>query len=321
MSEDREPAFGGAGLPVEVPHARHHDFTSAITGHGYRIFVAIPPVEPPAGGFSVLYLLDGNFAFTTAVYVVGGLLLGGEIRPTVVVGIGYQTVEPAALGARRFEDLATPATPDWIATLLEHAPSGIPGLSVDTGCNVDRFLRVIEEEIKPAVAGLTNINSADQVLMGHSLGGLAVLRALFAAPRSFRSFAAGSPSIWWADGNVLAAEPEFAAEVTTGRAQPSVFIAAGGDEQAVTAAAVRYYGSEARAADVVGLARMVENASELGQRLSLLRGGPGFSVRTVVFAEEGHMSVIPAFISRGVRHSLGVDAGPVEPSRTQLAGT
>lgn len=319
MNATRGPAFGGTGAPIEVPHARQFDFTSEITGHEYRIFVAIPPVEPPAGGFSVLYLLDGNFAFTTAAYVVGGLLMGGEIRPTVVVGIGYQTIEPAALGARRFKDLATPATPEWIAALLARAPSGIPGLAPDTACDVDGFLRVIEEEIKPAVAGLAKIDATDAVLLGHSLGGLAVIRALFAAPRSFRSFAAGSPSIWWAGGNVLAAEPTFVADVAAGRAQPTVFIAAGGEEQAVTPAAMRYYGSESRAAEAVGLARMVDNASELGQRLSLLRGGPGFSVRTVVFDEESHMSVIPAFISRGVRHALGVD-GLVDPPPVSGSG-
>jgi len=319
LSATRGPAFGGTGAPIEVPHASQFDFTSEITGHEYRIFVAVPPVEPPAGGFSVLYLLDGNFAFTTAAYAVGGLLLGGEIRPTVVVGIGYQTVEPVVLGARRFKDLATPATPEWIAALLSRAPSGIPGLAPDTACNVDGFLRVIEEEIKPAIAGLADINATDTVLMGHSLGGLAVIRALFAAPRSFRSFAAGSPSIWWAGGNVLAAEPAFAAAVAAGHAQPSVFIAAGGDEQTVTQAAVRYYGSEPRAAEAVGLARMVDNAAELGQRLSLLRGGPRFSVRTVVFAEESHMSVIPTFITRGVRHALGVD-GSVDLSPVSQSG-
>ena len=307
MNTVRGPAFHGAGLPVEVPRSRSYDFTSGITGNDYRIFVSIPPVEPPEGGFSVVYLLDGNFAFSTAVFVVGGLLLGGEIRPTVVVGIGYQNTEPAALSAQRFEDLATKTTPEWIGALLEFAPSGIPGLTVDTVCDVDRFLRVIEEEIKPAVAGLAKINGADQMLMGHSLGGLAVIRALFATPHSFRSFAAGSPSIWWGGGNVLAAEADFADAVASGRTQPRVFIAAGGDEQAVTPAALRYYGSEGRAADALRHVRMVDNAKELGQRLSLLRGGPQFSVRTVVFAEESHMSVIPAYISRGARLLLGVD--------------
>jgi hypothetical protein len=302
-----EPVFHGAGLPVEVPYASYYDFTSAVTGRDYRIFVSIPPVEPPVGGYAVLYLLDGNSAFTTAAYVVGGLLLGGEIRPTVVVGIGYQTVEPAALGAARFGDLATLATPDWIAALLKRAPSGIPGLSVDTVCEVDRFLQVVETEIKPAVARLTRIDASNQALMGHSLGGLTVIRALFSAPQSFRSFAAGSPSIWWAGGNVLAAESQFAAEVTAGRAQPRVLIATGGDEQAVTPAAARYYGSEALAKEAVDVARIVDNASELGQRLSLLMDGSRFLVRTIVFAEESHMSVVPAFITRGVRYSFSTD--------------
>ena len=313
MTTTGELAFSGQGLPVEVPRSSYYDFTSRITGHDYRIFVAIPPADPPAEGFPALYLLDGNYAFPTAVAVASGLALGGDIRPAVIVGIGYQTVEPAALGAMRFNDLATQATADWIGGLLGHAPDGIPGLTIETICSVDQFLRVIEEEIKPAIAALARVDSGNQTLMGHSLGGLTVIRALFAAPDAFRSFAAGSPSIWWGDRGVLATEPAFAEAVQAGRAQPRVLIAAGGEEQTVTAAAIRFYGTEANAQEILRFVRMVDNASELGHRLEVIPGGPGYAVRTVMFAEEGHMSVIPAFISRGVRFALGFDACAATP--------
>jgi hypothetical protein len=52
---------------------------------------------------------------------------------------------------------------------------------------------------------------------------------------------------------------------------------------------------------------MVGNARALGQRLETLKGGNGYVAETVVFTDEGHVSVLPAAISRGLQFALGVD--------------
>ncbi len=45
---------------------------------------------------------------------------------------------------------------------------------------------------------------------------------------------------------------------------------------------------------------MVDNAHALAKRLGTVRGGPGYSVRYALFAQETHLSGIAAATSRGV---------------------
>jgi predicted alpha/beta superfamily hydrolase len=293
----------GKAARFELPGALIYNFESAITGRNHRLFVSIPDAPSPPNGFPVLYLFDGNLSFATAAEIVRGLSLAGEVQAAVVVGIGYQSKDLAPPMLVRFTDLSLPATPEWIASL----PFNVPGLTADSTGGVDNFLRVIESEIKPAIGALAKIDPAHQTLLGHSLGGSAVLRALFTAPRTFRTFAALSPAIWWSERVVLSAEANFSHEVASGAAQPRVFISVGGLEDSPTPASLRFFKSEAEAFKSTASNRMVGNVEDLGARLAAIRGGPAYSVSTVVFPEESHSSVIPAAISRAVRFAIGVD--------------
>jgi uncharacterized protein len=89
---------------------------------------------------------------------------------------------------------------------------------------------VLETEIKPKVAATIRVNAAEQALFGHSIAGLAVLRALFTEPTAFRTFIAASPSIWWNADAVLTDERKFGTVVESGRASPRVHITVGADE-------------------------------------------------------------------------------------------
>ena len=133
--------------------------------------------------------------------------------------------------------------------------------------------------------------------------------------------AAGSPSIWWGNGSVLADEPHLTATVTAGHAQPRIFLGVGEEEQKLTRSALRFYGSKEAAESALQFVRMVDNAVELGQRLASLRGSARFEVSTVVFADEDHISVIPALISRAARFTLSSEgtAPAFQPSGESTA--
>src|SRR5262245_56716029 len=78
-----------------VPGAFQYD-TVSRRGACYRIFVHEPPGAPPSGGFPVLYVLDGNAHFTTAVATVAMQMRRPEVTgvpASVIVGIGYPTDE------------------------------------------------------------------------------------------------------------------------------------------------------------------------------------------------------------------------------------
>lgn len=296
--------------PVEVKGATYWDLASKITGRTYRIFVSTPESPAPAGGYPVVYCLDGNSSFLTANDAARAQSAFAEIKPAVVVGIGYPLDNGLEVLKVRNKDLTTPIS----AEILARMPPN-PGLTVENTGGVDDFLKMIELELKPLIAKRLTINPADQTLLGHSLGGLTVVRALFTEPKAFRTFVASSPSLFWSEKAVLKDEAAFAHLIAKGEASPRVMIAVGaleGDPKLYRTGAYPMTQEEVDA--IIANVQMVANAKDLGARLEALRGKGGYHAETVVFAGESHLSVIPAVISRGLHFALSVD-GDGPPAR------
>lgn len=290
------PAPSAAPLPAQTPAtllgATQVDLPSKITGRTYRIFIALPSAPPPPGGYPVVYLTDGNGLFGTAATQMM-LRQFGELRPAIIVGIGYPVSNAMQTLVLRNRDLTPPTPTDKIpAPLLTLAggPAGFGG--------ADLFYRFIVEELRPALAATYRTDPQDQTLFGDSLGGLFTLHVLFRHPESFRTFVAASPSIWWNDAAVLADEPALAAKIVAGKASPRVLITVGGLEQPASP------GGGAARSEKGGTGHMIDNARDLAARLAALRGGPDYVARFQIFPDETHGSVIPAAISRGLGFAL-----------------
>ena len=167
----------------------------------YRVQLAVPRRAAPAGGFPVLYMLDGNAAFA-ALTADQLLALEREGTPPVIVAIGYATNLRFDTTARAYD--YTPPMPG-------------PGPTMDSGAHdrpaggADIFLALIEQQIKPAVRERVAIDPARQSLWGHSYGGLFVLHALLRQPASFQRYIAADPSFWWQNGFILQEERQAAA--------------------------------------------------------------------------------------------------------------
>lgn len=282
--------------PVSIGQSERFDLASDILGRGLRLLIARPLGEAPPAGWPVVYLLDGFDNFATAAQLVRAMANSGETRGAVVVGIAY--ADPADGARQRWLDLTTPSAQKTLDRLgrKDVTEEGVGGL--------DQYLRAIEMEVKPAVEARFPIDRADQTLFGHSLGGLAVLRALFRQTEAYRTFLASSPSIWWDEKSILADEPAFAARVKDGAA-PRVFVCVGGQEETPAKAdASRGAFTQAEIDKMTRKAKMVGNAHALGRRLRAIDGPKGYEVESFVFRDEGHLSVIPAAISRGMVFAL-----------------
>jgi len=315
------PVMGHAD--VFVPDTRRIAFVSKVNGHAYSIDVAWPEAPPRPGGYPVIYVLDGNGYFAS---VVEAVRMNGNAPQAVVVGIGYPAADPAwratylakmkflpanlptvqaagmAISLARVYDLTSAADADS----LKHAvASGVTATPADFG-GVDDFLKTIETEVKPRVVALAaenhvKINTQDQTLFGHSLGGLAVVEALFTEPGAYRTFVAASPSIWFADRAVLAKEPAFDAAIAAGKATPRVLITVGADEENAARLPAALAARQAELAALLKKDRMVGNACDLAAHLQALHGAPGYDVADcAVFPHQEHgISVWPA-IGRAV---------------------
>lgn len=269
------------------------------TGAEFRIFVAYPHAPPPPSGFPVAYVLDANAVFgtvTEAVRLQSARPDATGVTPAVVVGIGYPNELPLDPVRRTFD-----YTPMVDPAALAPRPDGSNW--PPTG-GADAFLDFIEDELKPAIAGMAPIDPHRQVLFGHSFGGLFTLYALFRRPQSFQTFVAGSPSIWFGGGAILAIEKEFSALVEAAAGQRSVLIGVGGLEQTPPPArgAFKQRDAEVRAA-WIERNRMVDNAREMAARLEKLAAN-GLRVRYDEFPDENHVSVVPPLVSRALRFAL-----------------
>lgn len=291
------------GREVAIPFSSQWDLKSKISGVDYRIFVAEPVGPPPKEGFPVIYVLDGNGYFGTAVEAERIQELGGQIKPALVVGIGYPfcTCDPAGgvtlIAKNRVGDF-TPTAPAEklakIAVQMGGAPIG----------GADKFYRFIKEELEPRLAASYSIDPSNQILFGHSLGGLFVLDTMFKHPNAFRSYIAASPSIGWGDGEVLKHEGAFAEAVTKMETSPRLLITVGGLEQTVLKIQLPPGVSEADYERSITEAQTIDNARRLSEQLSAIHGAPGYEVKLVIFEGETHTSVVPAAVSRALGFAL-----------------
>jgi hypothetical protein len=266
-----------------LPSSLQVDFTSAVTGRGYRIQVALPLKPEPPAGYPVLYVLDGDANFAVYSSAARMRAFAGEVEPAIVVGIGYPEAEADMMAflSRRNLDL-TPSRGD--AGLAASVSQQLGGLDVPGFGEADAFLEVIETEIKPRLAALAPTAPGRDLLYGHSLGGLFVLHALFKRPEAFAKYLALSPSIWWDGRMILTREAAFALRVVAGEVAPQVFIGVGAFEQTPERA-------PQLPAEAVLEAAMVDNAVALGERLAALPGPDGYRVETRVFDGQTHVSV------------------------------
>jgi len=258
-----------AQIRYALPGTETFTMQARSSGLDYRIFVSVPVKPAPAEGYPVLYALDGNAYFgslSEAMRMQSRHPRG--LDPGIIVAVGYDSEEPFVTD-RRFYDLTTASVPSFAR------PDGSPW--PETG-GAAHFLAFLEEELKPFIESRYPINRDRQGLFGHSLGGFFTLYALMEKPASFRTYIAGSPSIWWNDQELLRRLPEFMTLIREQGIESELLIGIGSNEKP----------------------SLLDDARRFDDQLESL-GAESFERSYVCFEGEGHMSVIHPLISRMFR--------------------
>jgi predicted alpha/beta superfamily hydrolase len=297
------PTTSSKPVPVTIPNSRAIEFTSKLNGHRYLLEFGLPTTPPPADGYPVFYVLDSEWYFGSAVEAAR------RMAPNVVVvGVGYpqddrwvrdtlkrhaplnpmfSSMAPrvAAIGLERNYDMSLPGSD---AVLQAQALPGTAYKSSGVG-HVDDFLRIIETEVKPLVRATVHVNDGDQAIFGHSIGGEAVLRALFTEPTAFRTFIAASPAIWWSDNALLGGETAFDKVIESGAAHPRVLITVGALEETSPHLPPVLAANQAKLDSMYRDERMIGNACDLVKRLKALHAAaPSTVANCAVFPHQDH---------------------------------
>lgn len=276
--------------PARLIVAQERVLHSRITGRDYRIQLATNG-PAPAGGYPVIYVLDGDQLFPyLAMLAQEQQFHGSKSGVLAVVGIGYPGGKLLDADARAHDD--TPAPRENAASPADTGQR--PGQPARKFGGAAQFQRFLQEELKPAIAQIIPVDARHQALMGHSFGGLFTLHTLLTQPQSFSHYYISSPSIWWGGQRVLDDEKDLAQRLATLPATPQVRLTVGElEEPAATAAPT----AEAKAADPKAAdrarrqqsRRMVSSVRELSQRLARQRG---LHVQSHIYPGRTHGSVI-----------------------------
>lgn len=133
--------------------------------------------------YPVLYLLDGDAHF----HSVSGLV---QILGTGVNGT-YAIPEMIVVAIPN-----TDRTRDMTPTRVDKGFDGKPAPGLKTSGGMANFLGFIRDELIPRIDS-TYRTSPYRIFVGHSLGGITVVSALYTIPETFHAYVAIDPSLWW----------------------------------------------------------------------------------------------------------------------------
>ncbi|MDQ1079809.1 alpha/beta hydrolase [Pseudoroseomonas cervicalis] len=246
----------------------------------HRILLAWPEGPPPATGWPLLYLLDGEASFPMAVTAMRRP--GAALRPALLVGLGYPAAAPLDPGGRD-RDYTPPAA---------GAPEGFGG--------AEPFLEFLRQELQPELARHHPLNPERLAMFGHSYGGLCLLHAFFTRPDWLWGGIAASPSIGWQQGALLETAHAFLAAPPPGTARRRLLITAGSEEEPALDSPM--VSPERR--ERVRQSRMVSRARAMTEALAGL-GAAAPQVEFRLFEGESHGSVVGPALRAGLRYLYG----------------
>ncbi|KQQ78679.1 IroE protein [Xanthomonas sp. Leaf131] len=167
---------------------------SADAQRHYRVRIATPKAAPPAAGYPVVYLLDGNAALM-------------ELDERLLDSLSTHGAAPVLVFIADDSALRI----DAVGRSLDYTPARYSDGRVETdplnplrrtgGAAV--FAQLIATRIRPQVEARVSVDPQRQTLWGHSYGGLFVLQVLLTQPQLFQHYVAVDPSLWWGDGFIV----------------------------------------------------------------------------------------------------------------------
>jgi predicted alpha/beta superfamily hydrolase len=267
-----------------------------------KISVAAPAMAPPDAKVPVLYVVDGDFLFGLAAEIMRAVSSVAGFPACYVVGIGYDA---------DYLDFLKMRTADLSPPIRDEALEAMGALAAAIGGErnggADAFLAFITDALKPEIAArYPQTSGGEQILFGHSLGGLFAANALLTRPDSFSTFIVSSPSLWWDGFSIFEKLPAFKERLPALSHQPRVFVDVGGKEQDPPTSVPPHLGVTLEEAQAqIRASRMVDAAKEFADALS--DAGIG-DMRHIAFAEDDHTSAALGGIIHGMRFALARDS-------------
>lgn len=259
---------------VTLPNTVMQELASKQTGVNYILYISLPrKYDSTTTAYPLIVTLDADYAFALAHNITGHFADRGNLPPTIIVSIAYPGASQVPEDYRRYR------TRDYTPTHTLKGGYGPAFQKFSGGGNT--FRAFIAEELLPFLEKSYRIQPDDQMLVGHSYGGLFTTYVLLTKPELFQKYLIVSPSLWYDDKVIFRFERELAGKGKDLKAH--VFFGVGSYEN-------QPWNGRA----------MVDDIKELVALLRT-RSYKSLTIDSTVFPDETHNSVFPSAFTRGVR--------------------
>jgi predicted alpha/beta superfamily hydrolase len=172
------------------------DSIRSATLKEYRRFLVHMPASYSDTTFTpqrypVLYLLDGDSHFPSVAGMVQ--ILSSGVNATYLMP---EMIVVAIPNTDRMRDM----TPTYSPIGADGKPGPVQYFKTSGG--MANFFQFLETELIPHI-DRTYRTAPYRVFIGHSLGGITTINALYTKPRLFNAYVAIDPSLWWDDRLLL----------------------------------------------------------------------------------------------------------------------
>ncbi len=197
-----------AQSPFEIPRSQVIDITDPISGRTYPLYIKLPRSYDPqlSKTYPVIYLTDALYSFQLISGATRFPMNSGTMQEFIIVAISY---EKGSKGTQ--------------SRVRDYTPRKTQGWKLITGKAVEHAT-FIRETVFNYVETHYRADSEKRTFVGNSWGGIFGVYILFSQPDMFSSYIIGSPSVWFADKDILS-QPVAKSELIK-----RVYMAVGGQE-------------------------------------------------------------------------------------------
>lgn len=214
--------------PAELSRSLSFEMNSKFTGQRYRILMGLPHKAAPAGGYPVLWALDGLASFPMMEVVRPRPPASnesaqwrqkiGDEPAGLIVAVGYASGDAIDVHARALDYTPQASGKTGDAFSSQHG-------------GADAFLRFLTEELRSQLARHFPMHPQKHTLFGFSYGGLFALHTLSTQPQHFQRYWAASPSLWFGESVTMKALPQRLRALQSTHGVNKVMVTVGLDEQ------------------------------------------------------------------------------------------
>ncbi|NRB11145.1 MAG: alpha/beta hydrolase [Rickettsiaceae bacterium] len=275
---------------ITLPNTEVQVINSKENDVAYKLFVSLPEGYDMEENHSyrknypVLYLLDPDIEFAMLESIAQTMVNYDTIEPFIIVGIGYQNQDLAAMNAKEFWNQWTKnRARDYIPIKVQQGKEDFEGgdheyseLSNLTGGSA-KFKNFIEKELVPYINQTYRVSN-ERALVCHSQAGLISSWMMLENPGIFEKYIILSPSLWVEKGQMLK---------QSNRIKSSDKI-------------IAYFAVGSQEHDEKG-----SMVNDLKTFYNSLHKPEGSNLKLEIIDDENHVSMVPIALTRGLKYLFG----------------